>query len=171
MKPLIAVCGSDGDDEFLSELALQSAERVGEGIAQQGGVLVCGGRGGVMKAACKGAKKGNGITVGILPVSKDEANEYVDIGIPTNLGNMRNFVVVSAADVIIAISGRWGTLNEITYAMILHKPVILLKGTGGCVDELASGKILAHLQPSFSCVSSADAAVKKAFEIWDTLKW
>ena len=163
MKPLIAVCGSDGDDSSLSEYALVAAETVGRLIAQQGGILVCGGRGGIMQAACKGAKTEQGTTVGILPESKDEANEFVDIAIPTYLGNIRNYLVVSAADVIIAIGGRWGTLNEITYAMILKKPVILLSGTGGCVDNLASEQILPHIQSSYSCVDSAEEAVAKAF--------
>lgn len=163
MKSVIGVCGNDGDDHCLSEYTLLAAESVGRLIAKNGGVLVCGGRGGVMEAACRGAKEEKGITVGILPQSKDEANEFVDIAIPTQLGNMRNYLVVRAADVIIAIGGRWGTLNEISFALILKKPVLLFQGTGGCVDDLATGKVLSHIPPLFSCVNTAEEAVEKAF--------
>lgn len=170
MKPLIAVCGSDGDDPELSVHALHVAESVGRLIAKKGGVLVCGGRGGVMRAACKGVKEAQGITVGLLPESKEEANEFVDIGILTRMGNMRNFLVVSAGDVVIAICGRWGTFNELSYAMILNKPVILILGTGGSTDALASGKILPEIPASFYCVSTAEEAVEKAFSLCSVIK-
>ncbi len=107
MKRLISVCGSDGSDEHLSRYALETAENVGRFIARRGGVVVCGGRGGIMRAVCKGAKEENGITVGILPESKEEANEFIDIPIVTGLGHRRNFVIVDTADAIIAIGGRW----------------------------------------------------------------
>ena len=165
MKHMIAVCGSDGDDNTLSSYALETAENVGRLIARKGGVLVCGGRGGIMRAACKGAKGENGITVGILPLSKDEANEFVDIAIPTNLGNMRNFLVVNAADTVIAIGGRSGTLNEISFAMILKKPLILIKGTGGCVDKIISGNLMQDMDSTYYIANSAEEAVEKAFEL------
>jgi uncharacterized protein (TIGR00725 family) len=163
MITLISVCGSDGDDELLSNYALEVAENVGKLIAKKGGILVCGGRGGVMKAACKGAKQENGQTIGILPDSKNEANEFVDIGIPTGIGHKRNFLVVSSGDVIIAIGGRWGTLNEISYAAIFEKPIILIKNTGGCVDEIINGILLNKY--SFHIAETAEEAVDKAFEI------
>ena len=165
MKKLISVCGSDGDDNTLSSYALETAENVGRLVARKGGVLVCGGRGGIMRAACKGAKGENGITVGILPLSKDEANEFVDIAIPTNLGNMRNFLVVNAADTVIAIGGRLGTLNEISFAMILKKPLILIKGTGGCVDKIISGNLMQDMDSTYYIANSAEEAVEKAFEL------
>jgi hypothetical protein len=163
MKTCIAVCGSDGDDAVLSSHALEVARQVGCGIAQRGGVLVCGGRGGVMQAACHGAKDRNGVTVGLLPDSKDEANAFVDIALPTGLGKRRNFLVVSAADAVIAIGGRWGTLNEISFAMIFQIPVVLVAGTGGCVDELAAGRLMAGSTSLFCIVRSAEEAVEKAF--------
>ncbi|MEF8880113.1 MAG: TIGR00725 family protein, partial [Candidatus Thermoplasmatota archaeon] len=126
MKKVIAVCGSDEGDINLSKYALKVAEEVGSHIADENGVLACGGHGGVMEAACKGAKSREGLTLGILPYDKEEANKYVDIALPTQLGNIRNFMVVNSADVVIAIAGRWGTLNEISYAMISKKPVILI---------------------------------------------
>ena len=165
MRTLIAVCGSDGDDVHLSSVALDVAERVGRGIAQRGGVLVCGGRGGVMQAACKGAKEKDGVTVGLLPDSKDEANEFVDIPLATGLGMRRNFLVVSAADVVIAIGGRWGTLSEISFAMIFQIPVVLVAGTGGCVDELASGNLMKESESRLYVAGSAEEAVEKAFAL------
>jgi uncharacterized protein (TIGR00725 family) len=118
MKKLISICGSDGDDKKLNIYALEVAEKIGRFVAKKGGVIVCGGLDGVMKAACKGAKAENGITVGILPYEKDKANEYIDIAIPTRIGNVRNYFVSSTGDVTIAIGGRWGTLNEIAFRMI-----------------------------------------------------
>ena len=163
MKRLISVCGSDGADGHLSNYALEVAEEVGKLIAQKGCILVCGGRGGVMKAACKGAKEGNGLTVGILPESKEEANEFVDIPIATGLGNRRNFLVVTAGDAVIAISGRWGTLNEISFSMIFKKPLILVKGTGGSVDKIIEEHLMQNIEPAYYVVDSAKDAVEKAF--------
>ena len=165
MKKFISVCGSDEDDKNLSSYALKAAEIVGKLIAQRRGVLVCGGRGGVMKAACKGAKEERGITIGILPGSKDEANEFVDIAFPTNLGHIRNFLVVNASDAVIAIGGRWGTLNEISFAMIQKKPLILIRGTGGCVDEILRVNLMQDIESTYYIADSAEEAVEKAFEL------
>ncbi|MFA5271061.1 MAG: TIGR00725 family protein [Candidatus Omnitrophota bacterium] len=93
------------------------AQEVGRLIAQQGWTLVCGGRTGIMEAACKGAKENYGITVGILPSTDGkEANRYLDVTIPTGLGYARNILVVRASEIIIAISGKYGTLSEIAFA-------------------------------------------------------
>jgi hypothetical protein len=146
-------------------LALETAEMVGRLIAQRGGVVVCGGRGGIMEAACKGAKSQNGLTVGILPDSKKEANEYIDIALTTGLGHRRNFLVANVSDAIIAIGGRWGTLSEISYAMIFEKPLILISDTGGCVDEIVKKNIMQHIESNYFIVNSAEEAVNKAFEI------
>jgi uncharacterized protein (TIGR00725 family) len=163
MRTSVAVCGSDADDVHLSSMMLEAAEKVGRGIAQQGGILVCGGRGGVMEAACRGAKSLNGLTVGLLPESKQEANAFVDVPVPTGLGMRRNFLVVSAADVVIAIGGRWGTLSEICFAVIFEIPVVLVVGTGGCVDELAAGFLMKGNRSFLHVASSAEEAVQKAF--------
>jgi len=167
MKRIISVCGSDGSDDHLSRYALEVAENVGRFIARRGGVVVCGGRGGIMRAVCKGANEENGITVGILPESKEEANEFVDIPIVTGLGHRRNFLVVDAADAVIAIGGRWGTLNEISFSMVFEKPLILIKGTGGCVDEIVNGHIMQDIEYTYHIVNSAEDAVEKAFEVMD----
>jgi uncharacterized protein (TIGR00725 family) len=165
MQTFIAVCGSDADDVHLSPHMLMVAEQVGRGIAQRGGILICGGRGGVMEAACRGAKELNGVTVGLLPDHKEEANGFVDIPVATGLGMRRNLLVVSAADAVIAIGGRWGTLSEISYAMIFQKPVVLITGTGGCVDELASGNLMRGSEFLLHVVKSAEEAVEKAFKL------
>jgi len=168
MKTLISLCGSDGDDENLSDHALEVAEKIGRIVAQNNGVLVCGGHSGVMEAACKGCKDEGGITVGIMPYTKDEANKYIDIAIPTGIGNIRNYMVSSTGDVTIAIGGRWGTLNEIAFRMISRKPLILIKGTGGCVDEIINGNIMQNVENSYIVVNSAEEAVEKAFELIKT---
>ncbi len=101
------------------------AEETGKGIAQLGATLICGGLGGVMQAACKGAKSAGGKTIGILPGhDKKEANPYVDIPIVTGLGYMRNNLVVKNADIVIAIDGKEGTLSEIAFALQMKKPIL-----------------------------------------------
>lgn len=100
-------------------------ETVGRLIAEAESTLLCGGLGGVMEAACKGASEAGGITVGILPGSQtDSANPYVKIPIATGMGIGRNIVIVRTADALIAIDGRHGTLSEIAFALQLKKPVV-----------------------------------------------
>jgi uncharacterized protein (TIGR00725 family) len=102
-----------------------AAAEVGRLLAEQGVTLVCGGRGGAMEAACRGAKEADGLTVGILPGSdRSDANPFVDIVLPTGLGEARNALVVGAADVVIAIGGGYGTLSEIALALKAGKRVI-----------------------------------------------
>jgi len=165
MRPLLVVCGSDDGDTQLSAYALQTAEAVGRLIAQMGAGLVCGGRGGVMRAACKGAKDVGGLTIGILPENKEEANEYVEIALPTGLGKRRNFLVVSAGEAVIAIGGRCGTLSEIAFAMIFQKPLILLAGTGGVVDQIVQGRLLQDQHGSYHVAHSAEEAVNLAWSL------
>jgi hypothetical protein len=165
MKKVISICGSDVDDDQLSNYTLEVAEQVGRLIARKGGVVVCGGHGGVMKAVCRGAKEENGLTIGILPYTKEEANEFIDVAIPTNIGNVRNFIVANAGDATIAIGGRWGTLNEISFRMICEKPLILIRGTGGCVDEIISGRLMQDIESHYFIANTAEEAVEKAFEL------
>jgi len=165
MKKLISICGSDYDDACICDYTLEVAEKIGKLVAQRDGVIVCGGHGGVMEAACRGAKSENGITLGIMPFGKDEANPYIDIAIPTNIGNIRNYLVSGTGDVTIAICGRWGTLNEIAFRMISRKPLILVKGTGGIVDEIINGNIMQDVESTYLVANSAEEAVEKAFEI------
>jgi hypothetical protein len=103
----------------------QIAYDVGKQIAERGIILVCGGLGGVMEAAARGAKKAGGLTVGILPGnSHEEANVHIDVPIATGLGYSRNSLVAMNADVLIAVNGQFGTLSEIAYGNIYGKKVI-----------------------------------------------
>lgn len=101
------------------------AEEVGMLLAQAGAVVVSGGRDGVMEASCRGAKQAGGTTVGLLPgLRREEANPFVDIAIPTGMGEIRNLLVVRAADGIIAVGKGYGTLSEIGFALREGRPVI-----------------------------------------------
>ena len=123
-KRFIAVIG--GSDPSPEEARL--AEEVGREIALQGATLVCGGLGGIMAAACKGASEAGGLTIGILPGDiRQMANPYVQIPIVTNLGEARNVIVVKSAQAVIAIAGSYGTLSEIGHALRSGIPVIGLK--------------------------------------------
>lgn len=105
--------------------ALSVAEEVGRLVAQRGAQLVCGGLGGVMEAAARGAKAAGGTTIGILPQGdKSQANPYIDIVIATGFGEARNVIIVRTADVLIAVSGKYGTLSEIALALKIDKPVV-----------------------------------------------
>ena len=104
---------------------LEAAEAVGRCVAEAGVTLVCGGLGGVMEAACRGAQAAGGITIGILPGhDRRGGNPYLTHAIPTGLGYARNILVVRAADALIAVGGKFGTLSEIAYAKIEGRPVV-----------------------------------------------
>src|SRR2546421_592748 len=121
----------------------RTAREVGRGLAAAGAVVVCGGLGGVMEATCRGAKGGGGTTVGILPgTARADANPFVDVAIPTGLGELRNGLVVRAADGLVAVGGEFGTLSEIALALKTGKPVVALGGwelarDGEPVDAIA----------------------------------
>jgi uncharacterized protein (TIGR00725 family) len=102
-----------------------AAERVGALVAQRGAVLVCGGLGGVMEAACRGARQEGGTAVGILPgLDRSAANPHVDVALATGLGEARNALVVRAGDALIAVGGGYGTLSEIALALKAGKRVV-----------------------------------------------
>jgi uncharacterized protein (TIGR00725 family) len=124
-KPIISVIGGSNT---ASPEAIKLAEEVGFLIARADAVLVCGGLNGVMEAACKGAKRADGLTIGILPGSDPrDANPHVDVPIVTAISTARNAIVVRTADAIIAIDGSYGTLTEMAYAFDLGKKVFGLK--------------------------------------------
>jgi uncharacterized protein (TIGR00725 family) len=117
---------------------VEVAAEVGRLVAERGAVLVCGGLGGAMESACRGAKEGGGLTVGILPgADRSAANPFVDVALPTGLGEARNALVVRAADVVIAIGGGYGTLSEIALALKAGKPVVGL-GTWDIDDVIVA---------------------------------
>jgi uncharacterized protein (TIGR00725 family) len=147
LGPWIAVCGPSRAEEP----ELSAAEEVGAGIAEAGAVLVCGGLGGVMEAACRGARSRGGLTVGLLPGDdRRDANGWVQLALPTGFGEARNVLIARAADALIAIGGSWGTLSEIALAARRGTPVIGLRtwdvGREGIVEvESAAEAVLAAL--------------------------
>ena len=121
----------------------EAAEAVGRGLAVAGCILVCGGLGGVMAAACRGAKQAGGRTIGILPgEDRREANPWVDVAIPTGMGEARNLLVVRASDAVIAVGGEFGTLSEIAFALKLGRPVVGLSTWAVTREGLAVDPIL-----------------------------
>lgn len=116
----LAVVGS-GDDEA----DIETAYEVGRHVAEAGAVLVCGGLEGVMAAASRGATEGGGIAVGLLPgLDRADGNQHLTVAIPTGLGELRNGLVVRAADAVIAIGGGYGTLSEIAFALKTRVPIV-----------------------------------------------
>jgi uncharacterized protein (TIGR00725 family) len=121
---IIAVIGAGQCESSIYQLALE----VGEEIAKRGAILVCGGLGGVMEAAAKGASMAGGLTVGILPgPSSNSANPYIKIPVATDMGQARNVIIAHTADGLVAVSGGAGTLSEIGHSLKLGKPVVGLK--------------------------------------------
>jgi uncharacterized protein (TIGR00725 family) len=125
--PHVAVIG-DGDPSGPdAQRVLEWAEEIGQLLARAGATVVTGGLGGVMRAASRGAVSAGGMTIGILPgADAREANEYVRLSIPTGLGVMRNLVVVTVADAVVAVGGRHGTLSEIGLALRMGRHVVAL---------------------------------------------
>ena len=146
---LIGVIG--GNEAEADVLAV--AYEIGRAIGSRGHVLVCGGRGGVMREACRGAKEAGGLTVGILP-GEDlaDANEFLDVPVVTGMGPGRNIVVARTANALIAIGGAYGTLSEIAFGLMLGRPVVGL-GTW----ELRSGL---GREPPIVRVGNAEEAVR-----------
>jgi uncharacterized protein (TIGR00725 family) len=119
--PYVSVIGPGAADEEL----LAAAEAVGRELARRGAVVVCGGLGGAMEAACRGARAEGGTTIGILPgTDRAAANPWVSVAIPTGMGELRNGLVVRAGDAVIAVGGEFGTLSEIGFALKLGRPVV-----------------------------------------------
>jgi uncharacterized protein (TIGR00725 family) len=120
----IGVIGAGSCDEMTATMAYD----VGKGIALAGYALVCGGLGGVMEAACRGAADAGGVTIGILPGDTIAgANPFVSIPIATGMGPARNVIIVRSSRALIAISGGSGTLSEIAFALQLGVPIVSLK--------------------------------------------
>jgi uncharacterized protein (TIGR00725 family) len=121
-----------------SETECQIAEKVGYLLGMRGVILICGGRGGVMEAACRGSQNAGGITIGLLPGDDlSEANPYLDVALPTGMGHIRNALVAQAGECVIAIGGGYGTLSEIGIALKSGRKVIGID-TWNAVDN--SGK-------------------------------
>ena len=131
----VAVVGAADADGALYE----TARALGRALAEAGAVVVCGGRGGVMEGAARGAAEGGGLSVGILPgTSHSEANPWISIPLPTGLGEARNAVVVRAAEAVVAVGGSWGTLSEVALAAKMDVPVSTIGRAPKAVDDVLS---------------------------------
>ncbi len=151
---MIAVIGDATCDDETARLA----EEVGRALAARGAIVVCGGLGGVMEAACRGAKEAGGLTIGILPgTSRADANPYVDIPIVTGMDQARNVIVVRSAQAVIAVRGQFGTLSEIAHALKLGIPVVGLQTW----ELRKEGKAV----PGVLCAHSPQEAVDRALAL------
>ncbi len=147
-SPLIGVIGGGSCTNETASIATE----VGELIARENAILICGGLGGVMEAACRGAKLGGGRTIGVLPGKlKSAANVFVDIAIPTDMGDARNIIIVRSADAVIALDGEFGTLSEMAFCLKFHTPLV----------SLNSWKI----DPAIVHATSPEDAVRKALSL------
>lgn len=163
-KIISIIGGSDSNQEIL-----KLAESVGEEIARRGLALVCGGLGGVMEAACRGAKKHGGVTIGILPTEdKKTANQFVDIAIPTGLGYARNFLVAKSGDAVIAIDGSAGTLSEMAIAWFSDRVIVAMSNSGGWSEKLAGIQIDSRRSDKVHAAKSPEEALDI---IYRELEW
>ena len=146
-KMIVGVIGASQP----SPEGLRMANAVGREIAARGAVLVCGGLGGVMEAAAKGAFEAGGDVIGLLPgPDKSSANPYITLPVPTNMGHARNVIIAHTAEALIAIEGEYGTLSEAAISLKLGKPVFVLPGGPQIAGTVS--------------VASAESAVALAFE-------
>lgn len=146
------VGGNEGDAD-----ALQAAYEVGRAVAARGHILVCGGRGGVMREACRGARDAGGMTVGILPGDDlSDANEFLDVPVVTGMGSGRNIIVARTANALIAIGGAYGTLSEIAFGLMLGRPVVGL-GTWELRDAAGREPPVVRVQAAEDAVATCEA--------------
>jgi uncharacterized protein (TIGR00725 family) len=145
-----------GPGHGATERECQEAERVGGLLAAEGAILVCGGLGGVMEAASKGASERGGQAIGLLP-GRDRSlgNRYLSAALVTGLGELRNGLIVAVSDAIIAVGGSWGTMSEIALAMRTNKPTVLLGGWEVSDPAQPETKILRRAATAEEAVSTA----------------
>ncbi len=138
--------GVIGDSQIRSKAQYDISYEIGKEIAQSKAILICGGRGGVMEAACKGVHDIGGISVGILPTNETdpEVNEYLTIRIPTLMNQARNAIVPLASDGVIACGGGAGTLTEITFAWIYQKPIVCISSISGWSQKIGERGFIDH---------------------------
>lgn len=160
-QPLqIAVVGAATCDEATLEMAREAGER----IAEAGATLICGGRGGVMAAACAGARAKGGRTVGILPGRDENAsapNDNLDIVLFTGLEQARNQILVLSSAAVVAVGGGWGTLSEIALALKFRVPVVALKGWNLRRPDGLSDPLLSHARTPADAVALALAGARR----------
>lgn len=156
MTHYVAVCGAG----IAAQEEASLAEEVGRRLAERGAIVLCGGLGGVMEAAARGAVGAGGIAVGLLPGDdRTGAAPPLTLALPTGMGEGRNALIARAADAVIAIGGEWGTLSEIALALKMGKPVVGL-GTWDLDGRKAPG-------PGPVQAETAEEAVRLVFELLD----
>jgi hypothetical protein len=139
---------------------------VGAEAAKQGAVVVTGGLGGVMEAACRGARKNHGVTVGIIP--QDEmhyVNRYCDVVIATGIGWARDFVTAYSADAVVIVGGGAGALIEACAAYLKSKPIVAVEGSGGVADQVKGTYLDERRSVRILSESDPRKAVEKALEL------
>ena len=167
--PAIAVCGQS---RSVDPAVLELSRQLGAELARQGLTLVCGGMGGVMDAACRGAAEARrggagGLVVGIIPgAAAADANAWCDVVIPTGMGYARNFLVAMSGDAVILVGGGAGTLSEAALAWQFGKPIVALAASGGWAARLAGhavderrGDVIASAADPAEAVRLAVAAI------------
>ena len=165
-KATISVIGASEIDKDIEEKTIE----IGRLLAKNNYIVACGGLTGVMEAICKGAKEEGGLTIGIVPQSvKSMANKYVDIVIPCPFSQARNIVVVLTGDICLAISGKAGTLSEISFAWIYNKPIVALTGVEGWSSKIANQKIDDRRNDMIHGVSTPEEAINKINELSESL--
>ncbi|MER3437079.1 MAG: TIGR00725 family protein, partial [Chloroflexota bacterium] len=163
--PRIALCGPG--EAMPEDLAI--AERIGYLVASRGAILICGGLEGAMAAACRGAKRAGGTTIGILPgYDPTMANPWVDIPICTGMGQARNVIIVASAGAVIATGGGFGTLSEIALALRLGRPVVLLGGWGQVLATEAARGMMMRARATVHHGTSPEDAVEQALQLCST---
>ena len=141
------------------------AYEVGTEVAKSNSVLITGGLGGVMRAACHGTQDAGGTTIGIIPQNDPSlANEFCDIVIPSGLGLMRDFLNALSADGVIAVGGGAGTLSEICAAYMYKKPIVVLKNSGGIAAKYADQYLDHRKNVKIIGVKTPQQAVKHILE-------
>jgi len=149
-------------ESLSTEKTEQIAERVGRLIAEGGAVLVCGGTGGIMEAASRGASLAKGVVLGILPgLSRQEGNPYLTFSIVTGMGDGRNILLVRSCDAIIAIGGRYGTLSEIAFAHKLDIPVVGINTWRLMRKEAIDRKIIEATDENEAVAKALEIAAKR----------
>jgi uncharacterized protein (TIGR00725 family) len=162
VKAVVSVIGASEIDKEIEEQTFQ----IGRLLAKNNYAVACGGLSGVMEAVCRGVKEEGGLTIGIIPYTeKSHANKYVDIVIPCPFSQARNVVVVLAGDLCLAISGKAGTLSEISFAWIYNKPIVALENVPGWSSKIANQKLDDRRDDVIYGVRSPQAAIDKINEL------
>jgi uncharacterized protein (TIGR00725 family) len=153
-KPVIAIVGAGKCSKKLRD----SAATVARYVAKNEGVVVCGGLGGIMEGAARGAWEGGGVSIGILPGDDiSDANKFITYAIPTGFGEARNMMVIRAADAVVAFPGKYGTLSEMAFALKLGKPLI-------SISAWRLGEEIIHMEDPTEAAEKAMELAKAAME-------